>query len=224
MLDKKDVVMKNVLFVISVMLLLGACGGNSGKSRGEEISVKELAKAEARRYPFKSGIVKSTTEAMGIESFITTYIDDWGEWEVIETTIPIEMMGQDLTSRSIEIIKGDDHWKIDPDKKTGYHYSQKRALSSLGVDVENVTQELLGKMNMEKLGEENYLGYNCSKFKIVSDKGTEMVYLMYGNLMMKMDGEAMGIKTSQRVTSLEETVVPAEKFEIPEGVTITEEI
>jgi outer membrane lipoprotein-sorting protein len=223
-LDKKDVIMKKLFFVLSAVLLLGACGGKSGKSGGEELSVNDLSKAEAKRYPFRSGVVKSTLETMGIETFVTTYIDDWGDWEVIETVTPMEMMGQNLTSRSVEIIKGDDHWKFDPDKKTGTHYSQKRAMSSLGVDVEEVTEEFLGKMNMEKLGEENYLGYNCKKFKIKSDKGTEMVYLMYGNLMMKMDGEAMGIKTSQKVTSVEEGSVPPEKFDLPEGITITEEI
>jgi hypothetical protein len=39
-----------------------------------------------------------------------------------------------------------------------------------------------------------------------------------------MDGEAMGIKTSQKVTSVEEGSVPPEKFDLPEGITITEEI
>ncbi|MCK9304390.1 MAG: DUF4412 domain-containing protein [Bacteroidales bacterium] len=216
--------MKKLIFILSILILLGGCSGNRGNRKGSQVSVKDLAKSEVKkRYPIESGIVRSKSEAAGIESTIVTYFDKWGEWEATETTIPIKIMGQDMTSRRLEIIKGDDHWSIDLKEKTGTHFTRKRAISSMGVDVENVTDEVLGKMNMEKLGEEEHLGYKCQKFRIKSDKGTEMEYLMFGNVMMKMKGEAMGMKTTLEVTSIEETVPPKEVFEIPEDVTITEE-
>lgn len=73
-----------------------------------------------------------------------------------------------------------------------------------------------------KLGSEDYLGYKCEKFRIVGDKGMDMEYLMYGNMMMSMEGEAMGFKTTVKVTSFEVGNVPKEKFEVPEGILFTE--
>jgi len=154
---------------------------------------------------------------------IVTYFDKWGEWEAIETTVPMEVMGEDYSTRTLEIIKGDDHWKIDLDKKTGEHYTLARAINPLGVDVESLSDELLGKMNLEDLGEVEFLGYKCRKMSMKSDKGTQMDYVMWGNVMMSMEGEAMGIQTSSRVTSVEEVAPPQEKFEVPRDIQFADE-
>jgi hypothetical protein len=49
-----------------------------------------------------------------------------------------------------------------------------------------------------------------------------MDYVMWGNLMMSMEGEAMGIKTSSHVKSVDKTVPPKEKFEVPQDIQFTE--
>ena len=77
-------------------------------------------------------------------------------------------------------------------------------------------------MKMEDLGEVEFLGYKCRKMRIRSDKGTEVEYVMWGNVMMKMEGETMGIATSSEVISVEEVAPPQEKFEIPSDIVITE--
>ena len=213
--------MKKTVFFMLVALLLGSCSGEKkGKeSTGKELSVKELqAEAGKKRYPLEQGIIRSTSEAMGVEMDVVTYFDKWGEWEAIETTVPMEIMGEDYSSHTLEIIKGDDHWKIDLDKKSGEHYQLTRAINPMGVDVETLSDELLGKMNMVDLGEVELLGYKCRKMRMKSDKGTHMDYVMWGNIMMSMEGEAMGIKTSTRVTSVEEVTPPQEKFVIPQDI------
>ncbi|NCB19007.1 MAG: hypothetical protein EOM61_05255 [Bacteroidia bacterium] len=221
--------MRKLSFFMLLLLLLGACGGNKsgkgnvGEIEGEEVSIKDLSKNhESRRYPVKSGVIRSVSEAVGVKTTMVTYFDKWGEWEVIESTTPIFIAGTDVSSHKLEIIKGDEHWKIDLKEKTGNHYNQKRAKSAMGIDVEAITDEILGKMKMEKLGSEDYLGYKCEKFRIVGDKGMDMEYLMYGNMMMSMEGEAMGFKTTVKVTSFEVGNVPKEKFEVPEGILFTE--
>jgi hypothetical protein len=217
--------MKKVISILLLALLLGGCSGEKrGQDTGEEkLSVKELqADAGKRRYPIEQGIIRSTSKAMSMKMEIVTYFDKWGEWEAIETTVPMEVMGEDYSSHTLEIIKGDDHWKIDLDKKSGEHYKQTRAINPLGVDVESLTDELLGKMKMEDLGEVEFLGYKCRKMRIRSDKGTEVEYVMWGNVMMKMEGETMGIATSSEVISVEEVAPPQEKFEIPSDIVITE--
>ncbi len=218
--------MKKLVFFLLVALFLSSCTGEKkGKeSAGKELSVKELqAEAGKKRYPLEQGIIRSTSEAMGMEMSIVTYFDKWGEWEAIETTVPMEVMGEDYSTRTLEIIKGDDHWKIDLDKKQGEHYRQTRAINPLGIDVETLTDEFLGKMNIEDLGEVELLGYKCRKMRMKGDKGTHMDYVMWGNVMMSMEGEAMGVRTSSRVTSVERVVPPQEKFEVPRDIRFTDE-
>ncbi len=218
--------MKKLVSFLLVALIWGSCTGEKkGKeSARKELSVKELqAEAGKKRYPLEQGIIRSTSEAMDMKMDIVTYFDKWGEWEAIETTVPMEIMGDDYSSHTLEIIKGDDHWKIDLDKKTGEHYTLARAINPMGVDVETMTDELLGKMNIEDLGEVKLLGHKCRKMRMKSDKGTQMDYVMWGNVMMSMEGEAMGIQTSSRVTSVEEVAPPQEKFEVPRDIRFTDE-
>lgn len=217
--------MKKVVSLLLVILSLGSCSGEKkGKiSEDKELQVEALqAERGNRRYPLEQGIIHSVSEAMGIEMEIVTYFDKWGEWEAIETTVPMEIMGQDFTTHTLEINKGDEHWKIDLDKKTGEHYTMERIINPLGVDVDKMSDALLGKMNIEDLGEVEFLGYNCRKMRMKSDKGTNMDYVMWGNLMMSMEEEAMGIKTSSHVKSVDKTVPPKEKFEVPQDIQFTE--
>ncbi len=210
--------------LLAAALIFGCKGAQKNSDEGQN-TLKEGLSSESitKRYPFEKGIINSTTEVAGIETKTTTYFAKWGEWEAIETIVPMKIMGQDLTSRTIEIIKGDEHWSIDLNEKTGTHFSRSRSINTMGIDVNNLTNELLGKMNMEKLGEEEYLGFKCQKFRVKSDNGATMDYLMLGNLMMQMEGEAMGMKTKMKVISIDKIDPPKEKFEIPEGVTISEE-
>lgn len=217
--------MRDFLSFLLVAMLLGSCTGEKkgSESRVEDLSVKELSADDAKkRYPIERGIIRATSEAVGIEVIMVTYFDNWGEWEAIETTVPLEIMGEDHSLHNLEIIKGDDHWTVDLDKATGEHFRRKRMINPLGVDVETMTDELLGKMNIEDLGEVDHLGYKCRKMRMKSNKGTHIDYVMWGNVMMSMEGEAMGMKTSSRVTSIEEVAPPQEKFEVPVNVQITE--
>lgn len=87
--------MKKLVFFLLVALFLGSCSGEKKEreSRGQEFSAKELqAEAGKKRYPLEQGIIRSTSEAMGMEMSIVTYFDKWGEWEAIETTVPMKVM------------------------------------------------------------------------------------------------------------------------------------
>lgn len=175
-----------------------------------------------RKYPIEKGVVYQKTTAMGIKSEPVIFFDKWGEWEAVETTTTIKMLGISNTTSTRVITKGDDVWDIDLKKKTGTHYKRPTKLNDLGVDFENVTKEVLGEMEIEELGEETFLGYKCKKYRFTSEKGMTADYLMYGNLMMKMKGDMMGIPMTSEVTRIEPGTPPADKFEVPKGVKITE--
>lgn len=219
---------KSNLFVLILFLVIGmlaSCSKQKDKApAAENQPVKQLAKkAQTQHYPFECGIIYQKSDVMGILSSPVVYFDKWGEWETTETTTSIEIMGIKQSNTSLTIMKGVDHWDIDINNKTGRHYSLKAMKSAVGVDLENVSKEFLGKMNIEELGEETYLGYKCKKYRLKSDKGMSVEYLMYGNLMMKMSGEAMGVPTKTEVVKIEKVKPPVEKFEIPKGIAITEE-
>ena len=139
--------MKTIVSVLCLLLFVGSCSGNKkgSESKVKELSLNELqAEAGKKRYPIEQGVIHSTSEAMGVEMNVVTYFDKWGEWDAIETTVPMEIMVEDYSSHMLEIIKGDDHWKIDLDKKCGEHFTRTRAINPMGVDVDTLTDELLG--------------------------------------------------------------------------------
>jgi len=219
--------MKKLIFILSILFVLVSCGQKqAGESKTDENAAKEVAAQvkKGKKYPIEKGIVYQKTNVMGIESNPVIYFDKWGEWETTETTTTIEMMGIKESSTSLKIVKGEDNWEIDMDKKTGYHYNRAVTINQMGVDMENITTEIMGKMKLEKVGEEKFLGYPCVKYKMKNDEmKMDVEYIMCGNLMMKMTGKAMEIPTSIEVTKIEAVTPPAEKFEIPAGVKITEQ-
>ncbi len=219
--------MKKLIFILSTLFLLAACGQKqTGESKTDENAAKEVAAQakKGKKYPIEKGIVYQKSNVMGIESNPVIYFDKWGEWETTETTTTIEMLGMKESSTSLKIVKGDDNWEIDMDKKTGYHYNRPAVINQLGVDLENITADIMGKMKLEKVGEENFLGYPCVKYRMKNDEmKMDVEYLTYGNLMMKMSGKMMEIPTSIEVAKIEAVTPPADKFEIPAGVTITEQ-
>ncbi|MEA4916030.1 hypothetical protein [Proteiniphilum sp.] len=217
---------KSILFAMLcfALVILCTCNRKSKSEDGQDTPVTEMkADAKAKKYPFEKGIIYQKTSAMGIESNPVVYFDKWGEWEATETVIEMEMMGEKMVDRQIEITKGKDYWKIDLEKKTGVHFNRPPAISPMGMDMEKISKEMLGEMNIELLGEETFMGYPCKKYRLKSDKNSlGMEYLLYGNLMMKMKGEAMGMPVTTEVTKIETVAPPADKFEIPEGVEIVD--
>ena len=219
--------MKKLIFILCIGFLIAACGQKqSDKTKTDEKATTESVAQvkKGKKYPIEKGIVYQKTEVMGIESNPVIYFDKWGEWETTETTTSMEMLGQKISTTSLKIVKGEDNWEIDMDKKTGFHYNRAVMINQLGVDMENLTTEMMGKMKLEKVGEEKYLGYPCVKYRMKNDElKMDVEYLACGNLMMKMAGKAMEIPTKIEVTKIEAVTPPADKFEIPAGVKITEQ-
>lgn len=218
--------MRNKLISLAIvcftLVTLCACNGKSKSNDGQDAPVSEMKlDAKAKKYPMEKGVIYQKSETMGIVSEPVIYFDKWGEWEVTETTTTIEMMGQKMVDRQIEITKGKDYWKIDLEKKTGVHFNRPPAISPMGMDMEKISKEMLGEMDIELIGEETFLGYPCKKYRLKSDKNSlGMEYLLYGNLMMKMKGEAMGMPVATEIIRIESVTPPADKFEIPEDVEI----
>lgn len=207
------------------MSLLVSCGdGKAGKARKQKIDTPSAGltteKADAKKYPLEYGTIHATSEAMDITSTITTHFDDWGEKEAVFSTVPLFILGKDLSTKTLDIFIGKEHWRINLVDSTGTYEIKTRVINPLGVDMKKASEEILGKMNIKDLGEVEYLGYPCKKMVMTTSKGSEIEYIMYGNIMMQMQGQMMGIKTTQKVTAIDHDRPPAQVFEVPDWVVI----
>lgn len=221
--------MKRVVIILFAVLLT-ACGGRAGKPKATDADRQgavqdNTAVPDDKKLPFERGSYRQIITAMGIEMPSTVYFDKWGEWTATETKSEMEVVkGYVSKTDKIEIVKGKTHWDIDLIEKTGVKYdafafSSGMAAALGGAMAGNMTEG----MEVEELGTEKYLGYDCKKTHVkYKQMNVEATVLTYGNLTMKMEGSMGKTKISAIVTGINNSAPPAEKFEVPVGITITE--
>ena len=73
---------------------------------------------------------------MGVEMNVVTYFDNWGEWEAIETTVPMEIMGRTTPHT---------RWRSLKVTTTGKSIWTRRAVSILPVQGQSTQWELMWK-------------------------------------------------------------------------------
>ena len=100
-------------FSIACLLML-ACFSFSALAQEEE-------KAPAKKYGFKSAIVKLSTDVMGQKITSTTYIDDFGAKECQKTKVSVPGAGE---IEAATIMKDGKVWAVD--------YSSKKVLDMTG--------------------------------------------------------------------------------------------
>ncbi len=211
------------IYLLVLISLLCACGGGSGTKNTENtVDSNEKVVTEntqQKLFPIERGIIHQKATAMGIDINPVIYFDKWGLWQASYTTMDMGI----VNITTIQLTKDRDQWSItlNKDEKKGTHsqlgYSPANAA---GVDLNELTKEIMERHHIESLGEEKFLGYTCKKYRMKRSDGTvRMDLLAYGNILMKVTGGMMDFE----VTKIEDTTPPADKFEIPEGVVITEQ-
>jgi hypothetical protein len=208
---------KTVLYSIALVLLalLYACGSKTSKPAGEQNDTKsEIMKIGKGKFAIKSGIVEYKTQVMGMEAKMITYFDDYGGKEASETIM--EMMGMKVRSNTIT----KDGWiySFEADKKTGTKTPV--SLNKGNIDFENLTEEIMKEMKIEKVGNEDANGKPCIKYSIQND-ALQMngFFWVWKGIAMKTDVSLSTMKMVMDAVSVDENAdVPAEKFEIPSDI------
>ncbi|MFO7671985.1 MAG: hypothetical protein R6W31_20170 [Bacteroidales bacterium] len=196
---------------ISSMLFVVMCSISCFSKTTSE-AAKEIPKG---RYAIKSGIVEYKTEVMGMAGKQTSTFDDYGNLEVIETTM--EMMG--IKINTVTLMRDGYIYTFDMENKTGTRIVG----NSPNIDFENLSDEMAQDMNLKKTGTETFLGKNCDNMSIdytkMNMKGN---FLVYKGVPLKIDTDMGTMKMILVGEKFEENpAIPAGKFEIPSGFTIT---
>lgn len=226
--------MKNLLTILSAVLIATfvSCSGGSDKTKDQNDTTKtsDSTKSTSKnkgKYNLKSAIIDMNIETMGMVQKMTLYFDDYGAKECSETVYSMDMgMAGKIETHSMMITKDGYIYNFDLTNKTGT--KSKIAENTKGktdnIDFNNLTAEMMKEMKITKEGTETVLGKTCEKYKMDnSDLGMKSSYCVWDGIPLKYEVDMEGIVAKATTTKLQENVeVPAEKFEIPKDIKITE--
>ena len=228
LITKSKINMKKLLFFAAAIAFaaLTSCSGG-GKTNGSTDSTKTKDSTAAKapvsggRYKMKSGMLEQTLTTMMMTQHVTIYFDDYGNKQSKETK-------SDMGMDNLSITKDGFVYDIDLIKKIG----KKIKIPSTG-DVKNInysqlSEDMMKQMKITKLGTEDVLGKTCDKYSI-DDAAMKMKVTnwVWNGIPLKSESEmtamGMGIKTTIITTKIDENAaVPADKFEIPAGIKLTD--
>ena len=171
---------------------------------------QEQGNEPAKRYGFKSAIVKYTTDVMGQSIESTSYIDEYGAKECQKTKMSVPGMGDIETS---VITKEGKSWSV--------NYSMK-AVQELPVDQPNfsdLTDEAIKKYKIEEVGKEEYLGKECIVYTMENEAQgmkAKIKVWTYKGLGLKQETEVSGMKIVAKALEFDEgAIVLPQVFDIP---------
>lgn len=213
----KNLKIATLLLVLSIIV---SCQPSTNTDKqSPDTPEKTSAKLAKNKYGIKSGIVEYSTKAMGTEVNQTLYFDDFGAKEATE--ISMEMAG--FKSNTLNINKGEYAYTLDMNAKTGTKH--KIIPTGVEIDFNNLSEELEKKMNLEKVGKENFAGKECEKYTIdYKDMQMKGSFLVWKGIALKSDFNLSTMKTEMIAKNIQENVnIPASKFEVPADFKITEQ-
>ena len=208
------------LALLASVALLFSCKSKTSETAAttENPAATETATPKGK-YAIKSGIVEYKTQMMGMDMKQTLTFDDYGKKETID--LEMDMMGVKI--HTVTITKDGFMYTLDMEKKTGTKVPSYQGTNQ-NIDFENLSEEMVKDMNLKKEGTEEYLGKTCEKMSIdytkMKMKGT---FLVYKGVALKSDTD-MGTMKMKLVGEkfTENPEIPAEKFEVPADVKITD--
>ena len=187
----------------------------------EEKIVSERPSDSKGKFLVKSADLEFDSEIMGMKQNMLMTIDNYGETSFVEMTGNI--MG--MKSHNISIIKDGFEYSIDMEKKTGIKKPYKPKNNTKDLNFTALSTEMMKEFNMKKEGTEMFLGKKCDKYTI-NEPISKMkgFYLVWMGIPLKTDISVAGMpmKIVAKKIDLAAAISP-DKFNIPKGVTITEE-
>lgn len=213
----------NLLAITLLLTFTLSCKTKGPQTEDQTVTEqnKELTtKIGKNKYEIKSGIVEYKTQTMGTDVVQTLYFDDYGAKEANE--MAMEIAGIKSNTRSIT--KDGYMYNLDLTTKTG---TKTKTFAAAGADINfsELTDEMVKRMNLKKIGSENFAGKTCDKYTIdYTDLSMKGSFLVWKGVPLKSEVDLSTIHTTMVAKNFQENAdVPAEKFEIPSDFNITEQ-
>lgn len=211
-------------------LALASCSNNGDKGKDGADSTKTEGSASndgpsKGKYPVKSGIITYNVETMGMTVPTTLYFDDYGNKECTEVTMEMEMMGQKVQTHNMTITKDGYTYDLNLTEKTGKKMKAMPAASNTGgVDFSQLSDAMMKEMHITKGGNENVCGKDCQVFTMDNpDTKMKATFAVWNNIPLKSNMDMGGMAAVMNAIQVEENVtIPADKFEVPSDITVTE--
>ena len=207
--------------------MFASCNSSSTTTNADD-KMKDIAGDMAS---MKSYIIEYKTvmdmPQMKSTTTMTQWIDSSKDKFAMESASETEMMGTKQNSKSLMIDDGEWSYMIDLDAKTGYKSKSGEADDSptdmIKSDDEVTFRQMIEKEGGKILANETFLGKDCIVVEI-SEKSDDVKMLAtkmwyYKGIPLKMSNKAY----TMEATKFEENVsIPASKFEVPTGITMSE--
>lgn len=181
-----------------------------------------VLKAQQAKYEFKSAIVKKEVIAMGQKLESTWYIDDYGKKESFETMMKVGGVAG-VEKHLLTIMDGSSVINVDLDLKADSHIK----IPQEPINYLKFTSGIIEKFNVKEIGEEEIVGKPCKKYSLENTQMGQIVQVStwgWRGLVLKSETGVNGmVVMKETTTEIEENpVVSAEKFVVPEGITISQ--
>ena len=222
--------MKTLRFLTLATLaiaLFASCNNSTTTSNADD-KMKDIAgdMASMKSYIIEYKTVMSVPQMKSITT-MTQWIDVDNDKFVMESATETEMMGTKQSSKSLMIEDGEWSYMIDLEAKTGYKSksgeSEDDPKDLIKSDDEVTFRQMIEKEGGKILANETFLGKDCIVVEISekSEDGKALATKMwyYKGIPLKMSNKSY----TMEATKFEENVsIPASKFEVPSGITMSE--
>ena len=223
-------IMKTISLILSLFIVF-SCKGNENNTT-DSLIVNNKEENKLKRYEVKSGIIKYTTTTSGkvMGSVIkgsgteSVHFKDWGAIELIEEqssqTTTTKIFGKTSTqttnTHTISKLDNGESYHVDFDKKQIY-LRRDMAMDITKVlhpkaDAGDVGKNMLEGIGGKKIGNENYLGYDCEVWDVKAGK-----QWMYKGVVLKIEMTVLGLTTIKKATSAKFSIsVSDNNFKLPD--------
>lgn len=198
--------MKRIL-MIAALCLIGMGAMAQGK-KGKEAPIP--------MYEVKSGIVTMEMDMMGRKVVQEIYFDDFGAKQAMK----MEMRGKKI--RAIEI--DGENIMIDDEAMTAFRMPAMGMGGNEKINFLDMSEKNIKKNKIKELGTETIAGKECTKYSVAIFMMGQVVkqhVWVYKGITLKTaistDYGEMGMTATSIVEDVE---IPAETFEVPEGIEI----
>lgn len=178
---------------------------------------------DIKKYQVKSGIIEYKIEGT-INGTETVYFDDYGIKEARLTKTVVKIFGISNETETLTITDKEWNYNIDLKEKTGTkmkNEQMKQMLDGLTQkEYEEFGKKMMTEMGGKLVGNESILGYNCEVWDVskISSKTWNYKYVP-----LKTEVNMMGATTYLATSFKENVSIPADKFQVPKGIKVTEQ-